>query len=112
MMPHLGQLWPAFQCKDSCFQLFYTDPWHLPGRQMCVRTWTLLVEADKEEVWSRASHHLNVRNVLVASVGEMSLTHTPTEAHDILSVLEMTEDRSLWDSRASAGIFTPFAMLT
>lgn len=36
----------------------------------------------------------------------------PTEAHDILSVLEMTEDTSLWDSRASAGIFTPFAMLT
>lgn len=79
---------------------------------MCVRTCMLLVEADKEEVWSlgftslkcqKCSHCLRWRNVP---------DPYPTEAHDIFSVLEMTEDRSLWDSRASAGIFTPFAMLT
>lgn len=43
---------------------------------MCVRGCLFLGGVDKEEVWSLAPRHLNVRNVLIASVGEMSLTYT------------------------------------
>lgn len=37
----------------------------------------LLFGADEGELWSLAPHHLNVRNVLIASVGEMNVTHSP-----------------------------------
>lgn len=48
----------------------------LATRYMCVRGCLFLGGVDKEEVWSLAPRHLNVRNVLIASVGEMSLTYT------------------------------------
>lgn len=95
--------------EDSCFQYFYTD---LCGtllgiRHVCAFGWgqqgRSLAPGSKSLKCQMCSYCLHGRNVLVPS---------PAETHDISSVLEMTEDRSLWDSRASAGIFTPFAMLT
>lgn len=72
----------------------------------------MLLVRNKEGVWPWIPCHLNVSYVLVASVVKCSYSTPHNEAHDISSVLEVTEDRSLWDSRASAGIVTPFAMLT
>lgn len=72
----------------------------------------ILLVRNKEGVWPWIPCHLNVSYVPVASVVKCSYSTPHNEAHDISSVLEVTEDRSLWDSRASAGIVTPFAMLT
>lgn len=37
----------------------------------------LLIGAGEERLWGLAPNRLNGRNVLIASVSEMSLTHTP-----------------------------------
>lgn len=63
--------------EESCSQFFYRDPQYIIGHWMCVHECRLLVGADEQEIWSLAPYHVSVKNVLIASTGEMSLTQTP-----------------------------------
>jgi hypothetical protein len=94
--PGTAKAWP-WNGKYLLPVLLCRFGWYLIRHYKCVCFWLGLMRR-KFDSWVRIT--LNVRCVLIASMSKMFLPPppTPSEAHDISSVLEMTEDMSLcWD---------------